>query len=117
LADPDCFLLAAARQRLGSELGQGHLEHRATSPAALPIELRRLLRQSAPEQPLLLQIIDPSPLPLLEARWRSPLQLCKTLLGVRPWVISSRSPHLELLAAQRLATSTNTIGSSSPLTP
>ena len=117
LADPDGFLLAAARQRLSSVLGQGHLEHQATSPAALPIELRRLLRQSAPEQPLLLQIVDPSPLPLLEARWRSPLQLCETLLGVRPWGISCRSPLLELFAAQRFATSTNTIGSSSPLTP
>ena len=117
LADPDGFLLAAARQRLGNGLSQGHLEHQATSPASLPIELRRLLRQAAPEQPLLLQIIDPSPLPLLEARWRSPLQLCGSLLGEHPWRISCRSPKLELLAAQRFATSTNTIGSSCPLTP
>ena len=117
LADPDGFLLTAARQRLGNGLSQGHLEHQATSPASLPIELRRLLRQAAPEQPLLLQIIDPAPLPLLEARWRSPLQLCGSLLGEHPWRISCRSPKLELLAAQRFATSTNTIGSSCPLTP
>ena len=117
LADPDGFLLAAARQRLSSVLGQGHLEHQATSPPSLLIEMRRLLRHSAPEQPLLIQIIDPSPLPLLEARWRSPLQLCQALLGGRPWGICSRSPQLELFAAQRFATSTKTIGISAPLTP
>ena len=72
---------------------------RAGRASALPLALRQQLRRLAPEHPVLLQIIDPAPLPLLEARWRAPLQLCSKLLAGRRWVISSRSPVLEQLSA------------------
>jgi len=101
LSDPDAALLVAARRRLARP-GGAHLEPalvRADRAAALPLSLRQQLRRLAPEQPVLLQIIDPAPLPLLEARWRAPLQLCSKLLAGRRWVISSRSPVLEQLSA------------------
>ncbi len=101
LSDPDAALLGAARRRLARP-GGAHLEPalvRADRAAALPLALRQQLRRLAPEQPVLLQIIDPAPLPLLEARWRAPLQLCSKLLAGRRWVISSRSPVLEQLSA------------------
>jgi hypothetical protein len=109
LADPDAALLNSARRRLPAAMPA--IEHRASEPSRLPLELSRLLASAPPERPFLLQIADPPPLPLLEARWRTPLQLCCRLLGDRPWLISCRSPLLEQLAAgpaQRLATTTNT---------
>ena len=93
LADPDGVLLAAARQRL-ARLGEPALIT-ADRASVFPLELRRQLRQLPPEQPLLVQILDPAPLPLLEARWRAPVQLCSQLLAGRPWALSCRSPVLE----------------------
>ena len=97
LVDPDAALLAAARQRLAS-FGLPTVVT-AERASALPLELRQQLRSQPPEQPVLLQIIDPAPLPLLEARWRASLQLCRQLLAGRPFSISCRSPVMEQLSA------------------
>ncbi len=97
LVDPDAALLAAARQRLAS-FGLPTVVT-AELASALPLELRQQLRSQPPEQPVLLQIIDPAPLPLLEARWRASLQLCRQLLAGRPFSISCRSPVMEQLSA------------------
>ncbi len=96
LHDPDAALLAAARQRL-TRFGEPALIT-AERASALPLDLRRQLHQLPPEQPLLVQILDPTPLPLLEARWRAPVQLCRQLLAGRPWALSCRSPVLEELS-------------------
>jgi len=93
--DLDGVLLAAARQRLDGDAAL----LTATQTATLPMQLRQMLRQLPPEQPLLLQISDSAPLPLLDARWRAPLKLCQRLLAGRPWAISCRSPALEQLSA------------------
>ena len=113
LRDPDDALLAAAQLRLAIRAPDTQpLLHRAGSASALPIELSRLLAGHPSTEPLLLQISDPAPLPLLEARWRVPLQLAQRLLAGRPWALSCRSPILEQQVespvAQRLATTTNT---------
>lgn len=97
LVEPDGFLLAGARQRLASFGLPTVLT--AERASALPLELRQQLRSQPPEQPVLLQIIDSAPLPLLEARWRAPLQLCRQLLAGRPFSISCRSPVMEQLSA------------------
>lgn len=97
LVEPDGFLLAGARQRLASFGLPTVLT--AERASALPLELRQQLRSQPPEQPVLLQIIDSAPLPLLEARWRVPLQLCRQLLAGRPFSISCRSPVMEQLSA------------------
>jgi hypothetical protein len=107
LHDPDAALLAAAQRRLGSP-PPVTIQHRTSQPSRLPLELSRLLAHHAPDQPLVLQIADPAPLPLLEARWRNPLTICQRLLTRRRWAISCRSPVLEELAPQRWATTTNT---------
>ena len=97
LRDPNAALLDAARQRLAS-FGIPTVVT-AERASALPLDLRQRLRIQPPEQPVLLQIIDPAPLPLLEARWRAPLQLCCKLLAGRPFSISCRSPVMEQLSA------------------
>ena len=96
LHDPDAVLLAAARRRVAC-FGEPALII-AERASALPVELRRQLRKLPSEQPLLLQILDPTPLPLLEVRWRASVQLCSHLLEGRPWALSCRSPNLELLS-------------------
>ena len=102
LGDPDAALLAGAQHRLAAltanKPASGVIRHKTHSPSQLPLELSRLLTRLPPEQPLLLQIIDPAPLPLLEARWRAPLQLSRRLLVARPWALSCRSPLLEEMA-------------------
>jgi hypothetical protein len=95
LHDPDAALLAAARLRL-ARFGEPALITVARA-SALPLKLRQRLRQLPPKHPLLLQILDPAPLPLLEARWRAPVKLCSQLLAGRPWALSCRSPVLEQL--------------------
>ena len=99
LSDPDAALLAAAHRRL-SRRADDHevVVHSASSASAVPLELRQRLQRLDTAQPLLLQICDLAPLPLLEARWRAPLQLCSRLLTDRPWTICSRSPLLEQLS-------------------
>lgn len=110
LADPDAALIAAGLHRLGNP--EAPLQLRSSQPGNLTLELTRLLRNQPPERPLLITVQDPAPLPLLEARWRTPLKLCQRLVSQRPWAISCRSPQLEQLAIQELdqrwATSTNT---------
>jgi hypothetical protein len=111
LHDPDAALLAAAQHRLAANSAEAPLSLQASQPTQLPLQLNRQLSGSASTTPVLLQILDAAPLPLLEARWRSPLQLCRRRLAGRPWAISCRSPLLEQLASdplQRLATTTNT---------
>jgi hypothetical protein len=111
LLNPRAVLLAGARRRLAGAGGPPH-EHCTHDPATLPLELRRVLLQLPPEQPVLLEIVDGAPLPLLELRWRSALLLCRGLLAGRRWAISCRSAVLEELAGpssdQRLATTTST---------
>jgi len=96
LGDLDAALLAAAERRLASQ--HSPFVVRAERASVLPLELRLQLRRLPPEQPVLLQIHDPAPLPLLETRWRAPLQLCRQLLAGRSWAISCRSPVLEQLS-------------------
>jgi hypothetical protein len=104
-------LLAGARRRLAGAAAPPHL-HRAADPASLPLELCRVLVQLPQEQPLLVEIVDGAPLPLLELRWRSALMLCRGLMAGRSWAISCRSAALEQLVLpeqdQRLATTTST---------
>jgi hypothetical protein len=111
LRNPRALLLAAAHRRLAGAAGPAQ-ELRAHEPASLPLELHRLLFRLPPEQAVLLEIVDGAPLPLLELRWRSALQLCRGLLADRPWAISCRSAVLEELAGpgldQRWATTTST---------
>ena len=97
LADPDAALIAAALNRLGNP--DTPIQLRASQAGNLPLELARLLRNQPPERPLLVTVQDSAPLPLLEARWRTPLALCRRLVGRRAWAISCRSPQLEQLAA------------------
>ncbi len=96
LRDPDAALLAAAQRRLASRHSPAVVQ--AKQASALPLELRQQLRRLPPEQPVLLQILDAAPLPLLEMRWQAPLQLCRQLLAGRSWAISCRSPVLEQLS-------------------
>jgi hypothetical protein len=94
LHDPDAALLKAARQRL---VGLGNPAIlKVEQASSLPLQLHRKLRHLPPEQPLLLQVIDAAPLPLLEERWRLPLKICVELLNSRPFFISCRSPLLEV---------------------
>lgn len=97
LADPDAALIAAARNRLGHP--DTPIQLRASDAANLPLELARLLRNQPLDRPLLLTVQDSAPLPLLEARWRNPLTLCRRLVGRRAWAISCHSPKLEQLAS------------------
>jgi hypothetical protein len=97
LADPDAALIAAGLNRLGNP--DTPIQLRASQAGNLPLELARLLRNQPPERPLLVTVQDSAPLPLLEARWRTPLALCRRLVGRRAWAISCRSPQLEQLAA------------------
>jgi hypothetical protein len=111
LREPRAVLLAGARRRLAGAAAPPHL-HRAADPASLPLELRRVLVHLPQEQPLLVEIVDGAPLPLLELRWRSALMLCRRLMAARSWAISCRSAALEQLVLQeldqRLATTTST---------
>ncbi len=98
--DLDGFLLHAAARRLPGQPAPATVAVlRAMRATSLPLELRQHVRGLPPEQPLLLQIADSSPLSLLEARWRSALQLCRQQLAGRHWAISCRSPALEQLAS------------------
>lgn len=93
LRDPDAELLKAAQQRLVG-FGNPALLTAKYAPS-LPLQLHRKLRHLPPDQPLLLQVVDAAPLPLLEERWRLPLIICVELLNSRPFSISCRSPLLE----------------------
>jgi hypothetical protein len=93
LRDPDAELLKAAQQRLVG-FGTPALLVAKYAPS-LPLQLHRKLRHLPPDQPLLLQVVDAVPLPLLEERWRLPLKICVELLNSRPFSISCRSPLLE----------------------
>jgi hypothetical protein len=97
LADPDGALVAAALNRLGNP--ENPIQLCACQAASLPLDIARLLRNQPPERPLLVTVQDSAPLPLLEARWRTPLTLCRRLVGRRAWAISCRSPKLEQLAS------------------
>jgi hypothetical protein len=95
LRDPLAVLRARAQRRLPGE----PLEITAASPAALPLELQRCMRAAAPDGPLLLVISDQGNSELLQVRWRSALQICADLIGVRPWAVTSVSPALEAMAS------------------
>jgi len=97
LGDPHAALLSRARARCHRD--PWVLE--ARQPAALPLQVLRLLRQGQalqPGQPLLIRILDQAPLPLLELRWRQALQIAAAQLSGHPWLVASLSPQLEALA-------------------
>lgn len=71
----------------------------ARSPAELPLEVRGCLRTVPPDRPLLILITDQDDSELLQVRWRSALQLCAQLIGVRPWRVASVSPDLETMGS------------------
>lgn len=95
LVDPLPVLCARAVRLLPGE----PIELIATSPAALPLELRQSLREAAPDSPLLLAISDQAHPELLEVRWRSALQICSDRIQARPWAVASLSPALEAMAS------------------
>jgi hypothetical protein len=97
LQDPHAALLSRARARCVCE--PWVLE--ARQPSALPLQVMQLLRQGnvmQRGQPLLIQILDQAPLPLLELRWRQALQIAAAQLSGHPWLVASLSPQLEALA-------------------
>lgn len=101
LTDPDAALLGAARRRLALQAPFAEPALVSTSQVVeMPLQLRLKLRSLQPDQPMLLQLLDSAPLPLLEARWRPVLALCRRLIGKRPWAISCRSPALEQLSSE-----------------
>lgn len=90
LRDPLAVLRARAQRSLPSE----PLEITAASPAALPLDVHRCLRKAPPHRPLLILIPDLDDSKLLQVRWRSALQICTQLIGMRPWGVASVSPRL-----------------------
>lgn len=67
----------------------------ATSPAELPLQVRRCLRAVPPKRPLLILITDQDDSELLRIRWRLALKMCSKLIGVRQWSVASVSQTLE----------------------
>jgi hypothetical protein len=91
LRDP----LSVLRARALHQLPGKPLEIVATTPASLPLEMRRCLRSEPPERALLIQITELETPELLQVRWRAALQICAKLLNSRPWAVASLSPALE----------------------
>ena len=91
LRDPLSVLCSRARQRLPAE----PLKITASSPAVLPLEVRRCLRIAPPDCPLLIVITDQVDSGLLQVRWCFALQICADSVGARPWAVASFAPALE----------------------
>ena len=91
LRDPMAVLNARARQQLPDD----PLEVAATSPAQLPLRLRRSLLNAEPSRSVLIRIDDEAPAEHLQIRWQAALRICEPLLGDRPWRVVSLSPGLE----------------------
>jgi hypothetical protein len=67
----------------------------ATSPAELPLRVRRSLVNAEPSRSVLIRIDDDAPAERLQIRWRSALRICASLLNGRSWRVVSLSPQLE----------------------
>ena len=91
LRDPMAVLSARARQQLPDD----PLEVAATSPAELPLHLRRSLQTAKPSRSVLIRIDDDAPAERLQIRWQAALRICGLLLGGRPWRVVSLAPGLE----------------------
>ena len=95
LRDPMAVLIARARQQLPDD----HLEVAATSPAELPLHLRRSLQGAKPSRSVLIRIDDDAPAERLQIRWQAALRICGSLLRGRSWRVVSLAPGLEQGAA------------------
>jgi hypothetical protein len=91
LHDPMAVLSARARQQLPDD----PLEVAATSPAELPLRLRRSLQTAEPARAVLICIDDDAPAERLQIRWQAALRICTSLLRDRPWRVVSLAPGLE----------------------
>jgi hypothetical protein len=91
LRDPMAVLSARARQQLPDD----PLEVAATSPAELPLRVRRSLLTAEPYRAVLIRIDDDAPADHLQIRWQAALRICEPLLGDRQWRVVSLSPGLE----------------------
>ncbi|MEA5443272.1 exostosin domain-containing protein [Cyanobium gracile] len=105
--DPDGFLLSQSIKRLSGNCVLNSNESPAdpiiissSDSSTLPKNLMKVLRGAQSDLSLIIQVISNDPLPLINARWRSSIKLCKTLIGesgIQNWAVSSRSPDIELL--------------------
>ena len=91
LHDPMAVLSARARQQLPDD----PLEVVATSPAELPLRLRRSLLNAEPSRSVLIRINDDAPAERLQIRWQAALRICEPLLSGRSWRVVSLAPGLE----------------------
>lgn len=91
LRDPMPVLRSRAQLSLPSD----PVDITATSPAELPLKVRRCLCKAPPNHPLLILIQDEGDSELLRIRWRSALQVCSEIIGMRSWCVASVSPTLE----------------------
>lgn len=92
LRDP----LAVLRVRALRQLPPGEpVEVHTSSPAELPLLLRRSLRDQPLKRSVLIQINDSGPRELLRLRWQVALHLCQQQLGDRPAAVVSVVPELE----------------------
>ena len=66
-----------------------------SSPAELPLHLRRSLRHKPQQRSVLIQINDNGPRELLRLRWQAALRLCEQQLVGRSAAVVSVVPELE----------------------
>lgn len=95
LRDPMPILRSRAKGSLPGE----PVNITATSPAELPLQLRRCLLTLPSDRPLLILISDQADSKLLQVRWRSALEISTQLIGMRPWGVVSVSPALETMGS------------------
>ena len=91
LRDPMAVLSARARQ----QLPDAPVQVAATSPAELPLRVRRSLLNAEPSRSVLIRINDDAPAERLQIRWQAALRICEPLFGDRTWRVVSLSPGLE----------------------
>jgi hypothetical protein len=91
LRDPMAVLSARSRQQLPAD----PLEAAASTPAELPLLVRRSLMVAERSRSVLIRIDDEAPAEHLQIRWQAALRICTPLLSGRPWRVVSLSPGLE----------------------
>jgi hypothetical protein len=91
LRDPMAVLSARARQ----QLPDAPVQVAATSPAELPLRVRRSLQNAKLSRSVLIRINDDAPAERLQIRWQAALRICSSLLSGRPWRVVSLAPGLE----------------------
>ncbi len=106
--NPDEFLLSQVKNRLLS-LGPRVPSQSSLNPIVvsssdhflLPKQLKPILKCADPSQPIIIQVLSSDSLSLINARWRSTIKLCKSMLeqaGIQRWAVSSRSADIQMLA-------------------